>query len=76
MVIPHFLGMIIGYLLDIISYLTKINFTISSIRIKKFCTNSVINTDRLQKCDFKQSFTIKTGIKKFIYYEYGNNKIH
>lgn len=34
MVIPHFLGMIIGYLLDIISYLTKINFTIRSIRIK------------------------------------------
>jgi GlcNAc-P-P-Und epimerase len=42
--LPYFLGIIIGRSFDIVGLITGRRFSISSIRIKKFCSNSVYNT--------------------------------
>ncbi len=42
--LPYWFGVTVGHAFDLISSITKKRFAISSIRIKKFCTDSVYNT--------------------------------
>jgi len=74
-IIPYYLGIIIGYFFDILSFFSRIKLSISSIRIKKFCSNSIINTDKLDKVNFKPSFNMETALEYVINREYVH-KIH
>ena len=54
-------------------YLAKITgktYPISSIRIKKFCADTVINTDRLQLTGFVPSYTLAEGLNRMIKSEF------
>lgn len=68
--IPYFLGILGGYAYDILAKLTGKTYSISSIRIKKFCANTVINTDNMQKTDFTQPYTLDEALGRMIKSEF------
>jgi nucleoside-diphosphate-sugar epimerase len=68
--IPYAVGLFGGYVFDIVSRLTGKKFQISSIRIKKFCANTKVDTQKLENTDFKRFYSIEDGLKRMIEYEF------
>jgi nucleoside-diphosphate-sugar epimerase len=68
--IPYTLGLMGGYCYDLLAKITGKTYPISSIRIKKFCADTVINTDKLQKTDFIPSYTLAEGLSRMIKSEF------
>ena len=69
--IPYFIGILISLLFDFISYLTKKTFGISKIRVQKFCSHSIISTEKLDTLGFRRSYTILEALEKTIQKEFG-----
>ena len=67
--IPFFLGLLVGYFFDIMRFLFSKNFAISSIRIKKFCSNSII-TSKVKKDFFVPPHSLENAIKRTIKHEF------
>lgn len=63
--IPVWLGMIIGYVFDFFSMIFNKNFSISSVRVKKFCANTNYNSKKLH-AEFTPPFTINHALRKTI----------
>jgi nucleoside-diphosphate-sugar epimerase len=68
--IPYAIGLLGGYGYDALAKITGKTYPISSIRIKKFCADTVINTDKLQKTGFVPSYTIAEGLTRMIKSEF------
>lgn len=68
--IPYVLGLMGGYGYDLLAKITGKTFPISSIRIKKFCADTVINTDKLQLTGFIPSYTLAEGLSRMIKSEF------
>ena len=68
--LPYWIGMIFGNTCDILSFVIRKNIRISSIRIKKFCSNSIISTEKLESLDYKRSLSLYDALKKTIQYEF------
>jgi len=68
--IPYIIGLMGGYCYDILSKITGKTYSISSIRIKKFCADTMINTDKLQKTGFVPSYTLAEGLSRMIKSEF------
>jgi nucleoside-diphosphate-sugar epimerase len=64
--IPYALGVLGGYGYDILAKITGKTYPISSIRIKKFCADTVINTDKLKTTGFVPSYTLAEGLSRMI----------
>ena len=70
--IPYFIAYTLGLMLDFLARLLSREFTISSIRIKKFCSSTVIESNYVLP-DYKQVVTIEKGISKTLKYEFLNS---
>jgi nucleoside-diphosphate-sugar epimerase len=68
--IPYAIGLMGGYGYDILSKITGKTYPISSIRIKKFCADTAINTDKLQQTGFVPSYTLTQGLSRMIKSEF------
>ena len=71
--VPYFLAMAGGYFFDFLSFLLRRNLPISSIRIKKFCSDSQFNSS-ISKTGFQPRFSLEDAIKKTIKHEFIDNK--
>jgi nucleoside-diphosphate-sugar epimerase len=69
---PYIVGLMIGYLFDFLAYILKRKFSISSIRVKKFCANSVYKSAIL-RTGFTPKVNIDEAITKTIRYEFLEN---
>ena len=67
--LPSLIGYIAGYLFDFISYILNKNLPISSIRIKKFLSNSQFDTS-LKQTGFKPPVTLEEGMINTLIYEF------
>tara|TARA_B100002052_G_C15879959_1_gene598749 strand:+ start:1602 stop:2561 length:960 start_codon:yes stop_codon:yes gene_type:complete len=67
--IPYFLGLIVGYLFDLLSFIFKKQFIISSVRVKKFCANTGFDGSKINKI-FKPPFSLKEGLKRTIKHDF------
>lgn len=67
--LPFSLGFAIGKGFDLISAVTGKRFAISSIRVKKFCANSVYNTS-IDKSGFVPPVPLKHAIEQTIRHEF------
>lgn len=67
--LPFALGYIIGKGFDLIATLSGKSFTISSIRVKKFCANSVYNTS-IDKTGFVPLVSMEQALAQTIRYEF------
>lgn len=75
--IPYKIGLIGGYLFDILAGISGKKLPISSIRIKKFCSNSCFNTS-ISATGFVPPVSLLEGLEKTIRYEFiedNKNKI-
>ena len=68
--IPYILGLMGGYVYDLLSKVTGKTYPISSIRIKKFCADTVIDTGRLKQTGFVPSYTLAEGLTRMIKSEF------
>jgi len=71
--IPYLLGMIGGYGFDFISVLSGKKFSISSVRVQKFCATTQFDSDKVHS-SFKSPFTLKEGLEKTLEHEFINTK--
>ena len=71
--LPFSVGYSIGKLFDIGSVLTGKKFAVSSIRVKKFCSDSVYNTS-IDKIGFNPPIDLEEAIQKTIKYEFVDKK--
>ena len=71
--IPYLLGIICGYLIDFFSSVFKIKFSVSSVRIKKFCATTIFDSTKLNSV-FSPPFTLEEGLSKTLDFEFKNKK--
>lgn len=71
--IPYFLGLIAGYLFDLLAFIIRKNLTISSVRIKKFCATTQFNATKVNSF-FKAPITLEEGLYNTIEFEFVKNK--
>tara|TARA_B100000780_G_scaffold247729_1_gene192786 strand:- start:1037 stop:2020 length:984 start_codon:yes stop_codon:yes gene_type:complete len=70
--VPLFLGMFIGYLADVLAIIFRKSLPISSIRVKKFISNTMFST-AIDKTNFIPPFTLEEGLNKTLKYEFVEN---
>ena len=73
--LSYWIGYIIGKCFDFIAVSTGKRFSISSIRVKKFCANSVYNT-AIDKTGFVSPVPLDQAIKKTVSYEFIESHEH
>lgn len=71
--IPRSLGLFVGSFIDLVSKLTNRKYNISKIRIKKFISDSIISTDKLNSTNFQPKYSLKNAIDKTIRYDFNIN---
>ena len=64
--LPMWLGMAGGHLLDAVARVTRRSFPVSAIRIKKFASDTAVNTDRLEATGYQRKYTLSEGIRRTI----------
>ena len=67
--IPYFIGLLIGQSFDLLAFITRKKFSISSIRIKKFCSNSVYES-AVSSSGFIAPVHLIDGIKSTVKFEF------
>ena len=67
---PYWLGMLGGYGFDILSKLTCKKFSVSSVRVKKFCATTQFDATKAHNCGFKAPYTLSQGLHITLHYEF------
>lgn len=67
--VPYWFGMFAGYLFDGFAKTTGKKLAISSIRVKKFCSNTAFTTS-ISKTGFAPPQTLETGLRSTIQHEF------
>lgn len=68
--IPYSIGILGGYCFDLLSKIIAKNLPISSIRVKKFCSSTEINTDKLDASGFQRPVDLKVALQKTLTSEF------
>jgi nucleoside-diphosphate-sugar epimerase len=69
---PYAAGMLGGAVFDIAAKITGRSFPISTIRIKKFCANTIVNADRAAATGFTAKYSLHDGLEKMIASDFAN----
>ncbi|NLL99979.1 MAG: NAD-dependent epimerase/dehydratase family protein [Treponema sp.] len=67
---PYWLGMLGGYCFDLLALILRKKLPISSIRVKKFCSNTLFNAEAIKKTTFKAPVSLIEGLENTIQYEF------
>jgi GlcNAc-P-P-Und epimerase len=73
--LPYSIGYTVGKCFDLVANLTGKQFPISSIRVKKFCSNSVYNT-ALDSTGFVPPVPLERAIEQTVRYEFLENHVN
>lgn len=68
--IPIFLALAGGHVLDAISRISRHNFPISAVRVRKFCETTLFLADKIKDSGFKPRFSLSEGLDKTIRKEF------
>lgn len=71
--IPFFFGFLVGCFFDFISILTKKKFSISAVRVRKFCATSQFNAEKVHSV-FKSPYSLEQGLNNTLEHEFINKK--
>jgi nucleoside-diphosphate-sugar epimerase len=61
--IPYFIGYTGGMMLDLISKITKKKFSVSAVRVKKFCATTQFDSVTIQTTNYKPKKTLAEGLE-------------
>ena len=67
--LPRFLGIFLGYFADLISFISRVSLPVSSIRIRKFLSNSMFSS-KISETDFEPPFNLTEALINTIKYEF------
>lgn len=70
--LPYWVGMCGGYCFDALSFLTGKKYPISSVRMRKFCANTLFNSEKAHSSGFKAPFTLNEGLVRTLTFEFIN----
>ncbi|MHA7099869.1 NAD-dependent epimerase/dehydratase family protein [Roseivirga pacifica] len=71
--VPYSLGMLGGYVFDLIAFLTRKKFSISSVRVKKFCATTQFDAEKVHS-GFQAPYTLKEGLNRTLEHEFLQQK--
>lgn len=71
---PCWLGMLGGGVFDILGKVTGKKFSVSSVRVKKFCATTQFDATKSHNCGFKAPYTLHQGLHNTLYYEFIENQ--
>ena len=66
----YWLGMLGGFGFDILSKITGKKFSVSSVRVKKFCAITQFDASKAHTCGFKAPYTLSEGLDNTLHYEF------
>lgn len=67
---PYWMGMLGGLGFDLLSKITGKKFSVSSVRVKKFCATTQFDSTKAHCCGFKASYTLAEGLHNTLQYEF------
>jgi nucleoside-diphosphate-sugar epimerase len=67
---PKWLGMLGGYGFDALGKLTSKKFSVSSVRVKKFCAVTQFNSAKAHSCGFIAPFSLSEGLDRTLKREF------
>ena len=67
---PYWLGYFGGLCFDLLALLLRKKLAISSIRVKKFCSNTMFNAENIKKTKFIPPVSLVEGLQRTIKYEF------
>jgi GlcNAc-P-P-Und epimerase len=68
--LPYPIGLLGGYAFDMLARVTGRTFPISAIRIRKFCANTQIASEKLGELGFASPYSLRDGLKRMILSEF------
>lgn len=72
--LPYPVGLGLGYAADLVARLTGRSLPWSSIRVKKFCAETTVNTAKLEHSGFIRPFTLQEGLHRMIEHEFSSGR--
>ena len=67
---PYWLGMLGGYGFDALAFITRKKFSVSSIRVKKFCATTQIDSSKVISSGFKAPYKLSEGLNNTLRSEF------
>ncbi|MBW2097184.1 MAG: UDP-N-acetylglucosamine 4-epimerase, partial [Deltaproteobacteria bacterium] len=71
--VPYWIGLAGGYIFDLAALVTGRQFPISSIRIKKFCADTQISTNKIRETGFIPRYSLEEGLERMIVADFQPN---
>lgn len=68
--LPYAVGMLGGFCFDILSKVTGKKYSISSVRVKKFCATTQFDASKVHSCGFVAPYTLSQGLDRTLQYEF------
>ena len=72
--LPYWLGLLGGYCFDVLAFITHRTYPVSSIRVKKFCAQTVFSSEKMQNTGFKPPFDMQEALHRTVEFEFINEK--
>ena len=72
--LPYPLGMLGGYCFDILSKVTGKKYSISSVRVKKFCATTQFDASKVHNSGFEAPYSLSQGLDRTLKYEFVDDK--
>ncbi len=67
---PYWLGMLGGYGFDVLNKISRKKFSVSSVRVKKFCATTQFDAAKAHSCGFKAPYTLAEGLHNTLEFEF------
>lgn len=67
---PYWLGLVGGLGIDVLSYFLRKKFSVSFIRIKKFCATTQFDSTKAHSNGFKNPYSLADGLDRTLKYEF------
>jgi nucleoside-diphosphate-sugar epimerase len=64
--LPVWVGLLVGYAFDALSIITGKSLPISSVRVRKFCADTTVSTERLDQQHFVRPYSLMEGLESTI----------
>ncbi len=71
---PYWMGMLGGYCFDILAKITGKKFTVSSVRVKKFCAVTQFDSTKAMNSGFVPPYTLQEGLARTLEFEFVHPK--
>jgi GlcNAc-P-P-Und epimerase len=64
--IPYIIGLMGGYMCDVVARISGKQLPISAVRVQKFCADTTCHADKYRQSGFTPSYSIEAGLKNMI----------